>query len=217
MQQSIKKYLAGATLALAAIAAAPAGAQPATSYVGVHAGAHDLDRWPATVNFGGPAAAGEVRLDERGHFGVLGGRQYGANRFELEYQRGRFAVTGASLGPVAGPAGGSGHYDVLTLGAYRVFSLGSRVGAFAGAALGAATVRLPQAGFPGCNCFPAARSSGWAGQVRAGAEFDLGSGHLIFAHYSWLTLPGPGQGGTTSVAYDRQHANVLGVGYRKAF
>lgn len=217
MQQS-SKFFALLTLGAAALAiVAPVAAQPALSYLGVHAGTHDLDRWPATVNFGGPASAGELRLDGRGQFGVLGGRQYGANRFELEYQRGRFDVTGASLGPVSGAAGGDGHYDVLTLGAYRVFGLSASVGAFAGAAVGAARVRLPQVGFTGCNCFPAARSTGWAAQLRAGVEYQFGAGHALFAHYSWLRLPGADAGAAPAVSYDRRSVETVGLGYRKAF
>lgn len=217
MQQP-SKFLAVLALGVAgAVAGAPAAAQPAASYLGVHAGSHDLDRWPASVNFGGPSSAGELRLDERGQFGVLGGRQYGANRFELEYQRGRFDVTGASLGAVSGPAGGSGRYDVLTLGAYRVFNLSGSLGAFAGAAIGAARVRLPQVGLTSCNCFAAARASGWAAQLRAGLEYQFGAGHALFAQYSWLRLPGADAGAGPVASYDRRSVETLGVGYRKAF
>lgn len=209
--------LCGALAAAALTPAIAAAAEPAASYIAVHAGRNNLDHWPGDVNFGGPTVSGQLNLDSGAHLGIIAGRQYGANRFEVEYQRGRFKLTGATLGSVSGAVSGSGHYDVLTVGAYRRADFSQAVAGFAGVGVGAASVSLPQASFTGCNCFAAARSSGWVLQARVGLEFALASGHSVMAHYTWINLPGPHAGGTPSVDYDRHQVGVLSVGYKKTF
>jgi hypothetical protein len=210
------QFLVGAAL-VAASALPAAAAEPGISYFSAHIGRNNLDHWPASVSFGAPTVSGQVNLDEGTHFGIIGGLQYDANRFELEYQHGRFNVTGAALGPLSGAVSGSGHYDALTLGAYRTAVLRGNLSGFAGLGVGAASVSLPQANFTSCNCFPEARSTGWVLQARVGLEYALGSGHSVLAQYTWLSLPGPDAGNMPSVDYDRHHVGVIGLGYKKAF
>ena len=214
-----KKLMHGAgLLAIAAGCIGPVAAQtrPAT-YVGVHLGAHDLDRWPGRVDFGGPTSDGHLSLDAGGIGGLLVGRQYGAMRYELEYQHGRFDVEGASLGGLSGASSGSGHFNLLTLGAYWTAPLGPRVTGFAGGAVGAARVSLPSAGFTGCNCFAAASRSGWAAQLRAGVDYEIATGTQVFGQFTALQLPGPRGGSAPSVSYDRRTVLALGIGLRRAF
>lgn len=212
-------FLAGAAFAAAALlpAAAVAAEPSGPTYLAAHIGRNNLDRWPASVNFGGPTVGGHLNLDEGANFGLIAGRQYGANRFELEYQRGRFDVTGAVLGAQSGAVSGSGHYDALTIGAYRTAAFTTSLSGFAGIGVGAASVKIPQANFTACNCFPAARSTGWMVQARVGLEYAVANGHALLAHYTWLNLPGPNAGTTPAVDYSRRGVGVLGVGYKKAF
>lgn len=213
------QILAGAALvAVSLLPAATAAAEPGgPAYIAAHIGRNNLDRWPASVNFGGPSVGGHLNLDEGAHLGLIAGRQYGANRFEVEYQRGRFDVTGAVLGALSGAVSGSGHYDALTIGAYRTAAFTTSLSGFAGIGVGAASVKIPQANFTACNCFPAARSTGWVVQARVGLEYAVANGHSLLAHYTWLNLPGPNAGGTPAVDYDRRRVGVVGVGYKKAF
>jgi opacity protein-like surface antigen len=207
-------------LTLAAILLAPlaAGAAQPQFYVGVHAGANNLSSWPAEVDFGaGVRTAGRASLDSGGHFGLMLGRQTENARFELEYQRGRFDLTAVELGGLSGGASGKGHYDALTVNAYRTAALAQRWTGYAGAGIGWGKATLPANSLAGCDCFPAASKGGLAWQLRAGAEYELRQGHGLFAQLTWLSLPRSAGGSGPSVEWRRRGVASVNLGYRAAF
>ncbi len=208
---------AASLAALMAVPLAALSAQPGM-YAGGHLGANNLSGWPATVDFGaGVTTPGSVSLDSGAHFGAMVGHQTENARFELEYQHGRFDLTGLELGGLTAAASGRGHYDALTANAYRTFALADRWTGFAGLGIGWGRTKMPGASFGACNCFPAASKSGLAYQARIGAEFELAPTHLIYGQLNWLSLPRLSGGGTPGVSYSRKGVSSISVGYRKMF
>lgn len=193
-------------------------AEPAP-YVTLHLGGNDLSSWPATVNFGaGVQVNGGVSLDGGVHGGIALGRQTENARFEVEYQHGRFDVTRQDLGAFTQASAREGHYDALTLNAYRTFVVNDKFTAFAGAGIGWGSVSMPQGSPIGtCNCFVAASKSGFLYQGRLGGEYLMGGGHHLLAQYTWLSLPRASSGGTPGISYPRRGVNLLSIGYRKTF
>lgn len=202
-----------------ALAVSWAQAAEPVPYVSIQLGANDLSSWPATVNFGaGAQTGGSLSLDRGAHAGVALGRQTEKARFEVEYQHGRFDVTRQNLGAFTQATTGDGHYDALTLNAYRTFAINANFSAFAGAGIGWGSVSMPQGSMIGaCNCFPAASKGGLLYQARLGGEYLIGNGHHLFTQYTWLSLPRSSSGSTPGVSYARRGVSALTVGYRKTF
>lgn len=209
--------LAAGLLALSL--AAPAGAQESPKYYGtVHLGQNDLRAWDANVDFGGVNVGGQLKLDRTLHWGVIAGREKDRTRLELEYQRGSVKINQVTLGPVTQGVSGSGHYQALTVGAYRTLELTSDINAFGGVALGWGSVSLPGLGaVSSCNCFGAASDSGLVVQARLGAEYELAADNHVLLQYTWLRLPRASASSSPSVQYDRKTLGAWGVGYRAGF
>lgn len=191
-------------------------------YAGFHLGRNDLDNWPAKVDFGaGIVVDGGMDLDSGKHVGLLLGKQSERARFELEYQQGRFELANLRLGPLSEPMGGSGHYEALTLNAYRRIPLHGDLSGFVGAGIGWGAISLPQAGFfGGCHCFPHASKSDWVYQGRLGLEYLIGAGNFAFAQYTWLKLPGAAEEVSSDgpgVVYPRRSVGIFSIGYRSLF
>lgn len=206
--------------AAAAVFAVSAHAADPAIYVGAQFGVNDLNSWPAQVDFGaGVKVDGRQRLGSGNHYGLAVGRQTAKGRFELEYQRGDMKLRGIELGPVSETAGGSGHYEALTVNAYRTHAFNESVSGYLGVGIGWGAVSLPRASFStGCNCFPAASEDGLAYLARLGAEYRFGEGHHAFLQYTWLSLPGPSAlGSAPGVEYSRRGIGAVSVGYRKHF
>lgn len=213
-----KFYLVPALLAVSF--AVPAGAQEAPRYYGtVHLGQNNLRTWDANVDFGPTTVAGELRLDRTLHLGVIAGRQKDRTRLELEYQRGSVKINQATLGPVTQAGNGSGHYQTVTVGAYRTFELATDINAFGGVALGWGSVSLPGLGaVNSCTCFNAARGSGLVVQARLGAEYEIATDKHMLLQYTWLVLPrASASTAVPSVHYERKILGAWGVGYRAVF
>jgi opacity protein-like surface antigen len=214
----MKKFIRTAKIA-AVLMAAPlfaAAAQPG-NYAAGHLGANHADHWSGTVDFGaGVKVPGSLDLDPGLHLGAIVGKQTENARFDLEWQHGRFDVSGAFLGGVSNQASGSGHYDALTVNAYRLFALSPRWTAFAGAGIGWGRASLPRVSVGACNCFPASSKGGFAYQVRVGADYELSQGNQVFAQLGWLSLAKI-DGGSPGVSYSRREVPNVGIGYRKAF
>jgi len=188
-------------------------------YAGVQAGWHDLDRWSGDVHFGaGVSVPGHVTLDQNGQGGLIVGRERGPVRYEVEYQRGAFDLQSIHLGPQSQAAGGGGHYEALTLNAYRAAPIRGAVSAYLGAGIGYGRVEMPGARFnAGCNCFAPASGKGLTWQLRVGLEYGADSPHKAFVQYTLLSLPGADSGGVPSVDYGRERIGIVGLGYRYAF
>lgn len=187
-------------------------------YAGGHLGINQVSRWPASVDFGGVRVDGQLALDDGSQFGLLLGRQTEKGRFEVEYQRGGFDLTGASLGAVSRSLSGKGRYEALTLNAYRFHRLNEAWTAYVGAGIGWGRVRLPAADLGSvCDCLPAASDGGLAYQGRIGLEYRFGDRHHVFGQYNWLSLPGPAVGGAPGVDYGRRGVGALSIGYRRPF
>ncbi|TCW31837.1 outer membrane protein [Gulbenkiania mobilis] len=191
-------------------------AEPAP-YLGAHLGTNLLDHWPARVDFGGVTASGEAALDSGLHGGLMLGRQTEHARFEMEYQRGAIELNSLKLGPLNRSADGTGHYDAVTVNAYRTHDFNERWSAFAGAGIGWGKVRMPSGRLEGCECFASASESGLVYQGRIGVEYRLARAHSAFAQYSLLRLPGASGGGTPQVAYEDRTIGSVTVGYRMLF
>jgi hypothetical protein len=184
----------------------------------VQGGVHKLSHWPATVDFGGPTAPAELRIDSGAQFGASWGHQDGKNRYELEYQHGRFDITGVTIGAARSAADASGHYDVLTANALRSMQLAERLAVYAGLGVGVGKVSLPEVAVAsGCRCIGAAGKSALVWQARVGAEQRIGGQGHGFVQLSWLKLPGAHSDGAASVAYPRRGVAVLGVGFRRFY
>lgn len=205
-------------MALCGIAAAADEPSP-HYYLGLQAGRNNLDNWNADVSFGaGVTLPGKVELDQGMHGGLVFGRQTEHARYEIEYQRGSFDLQSIELGPLKEAAGGSGHYEALTLSAYRTERLSDSVSGYLGAGIGFGKTKLPSASFStGCHCFPAASGNGLAWQLRAGLEYDFAAAHKGFIQYTHLGLPSPDSGSTPGVDYDRKQIGIIGLGYRYVF
>lgn len=212
------KAITAATLALLALQ--PAFAQDKPRYYGaIHLGQNNLEEWPASVDFGGPTTPGQLKLDRSLHFGIIAGREKDQTRFEIEYQRGRAKIEQVALGAVTQAASGSGRYQALTVGAYRVFELNPALNAFIGLGIGWGSVSLPQLAPVGaCNCFAGAKDSGFVWQARIGAEYEFGRDQAILAQYTLLRLPGPSaSGGAPTAHYGSKRVGAFSVGYRNGF
>jgi opacity protein-like surface antigen len=207
--------------ALAATAAIAQGADQPAYYAGLHAGVNDLHQWDGTVDFGaGVTVPGHVALGRGAHFGVFGGRQTEHARWEGELQGGRFAIKRIELGPQFENKSQSGHYEALTLNAYRFETLGDarRFDVYGALGVGWGRVSLPQMGFTaGCNCFAAASKSGFAWLARAGLEYNFSEQDRVFVQYTLLGLPRPGSGSSPGVEYQRKTIGAASVGYRRLF
>ena len=204
--------------ALVALPLASQAAEPAR-YFGLHVGQNNLSSWNGNVDFGGGVSTGgNLSLDGGRHFGLQLGRQTEKARYEVEYQRGNFDLTGITLGPVSADAAGSGNYQALTANYYRIGEFSERWTGYAGLGIGLARVSLPGASFPGgCDCFAQARDTGFVWQARLGLEYRFDKGHHAFAQYTYLNLPGVDSGGTPGVSYDRKGVGAITIGYRKTF
>lgn len=199
-----------------------AHAEESVWYIGFQLGQNDVEAWQAKVDFGsGIKVDGGMDLDANGHVGVMLGKQSVDARYELEYQYGRFGLTRLNLGPLSEQMGGSGHYNALTLNAYRSFELGGNLNSFVGAGVGWGSSSLPQAAFSsGCNCFPQASNRDWVYQARLGLEYLFGKSNWAYAQYTWLRLPGATQDLLSSgpgVDYPRRTVGILSLGYRRVF
>ena len=211
--------------ALACLSLSPLAAQASDDgkdkyYLGAHLGRNALDSWPATVNFGaGVRASGSLSLDPGGHYGLVFGRQTENARFEVEYQRGDLKLTGIRLGAGSEAAAGRVRYDALTVNAYRTHAFSPTWIGFAGVGVGWGSVDLPSATFGGsCKCFPATSDSGLLYQGRLGLEYVVATEQKVFAHYTWLRLPGADSSSLVpGVEYPRRGLGALSVGYRKSF
>ncbi|HJV00359.1 MAG TPA: outer membrane beta-barrel protein [Burkholderiaceae bacterium] len=209
-----------APAASAASAAPAAAAVPAAPgyYAAAQLGRNNLSRWPARVDFGGVGVDGELGLDRGLHGGVAVGRQTEHARFELEYQYGRFDISRMTLGPVSEPGSGGGHYQALTVNAYRTAAWTESLGAYAGVGLGWGAATLPSLRMSnGCNCFAGADHGGWLYQARLGLDYRLGPAHDLFVQYTWLRMPGGSGGEGPTVSYERRHVGAWSVGYRYHF
>lgn len=209
--------LAGTLLALAA----PPAAQAQSTlgyYVGLHAGANDLNRWPATVNFGaGVRTQGGLSLDSGAQVGLAVGRRTENARFEVEYQRGRFQLRGTDLGAVSESASGGGHYQTLMINADRVLPLNGAMAAYVGGGLGWGSVSFPGAGGAACRCFGETTGNGLAYQGRVGLEYSFARGPNLFVQAAWISLPGGSSSGTPGVEYPRRGTATLDAGLRLRF
>lgn len=188
-------------------------------YLGLQGGRNNLNNWNADVSLGaGVTLPGKVNLDQGTQGGLILGRQTEHARYEIEYQHGSFDLQAINLGSQTQTVGGSGHYDALTLNAYRTESLSESISGYLGAGIGFGKTKLPGAGFSsGCHCFPAASGNGLTYQLRAGLEYDLAAPHKAFIQYTLLSLPGPDSGSNPGVEYDRKQIGIIGLGYRYIF
>ena len=206
-------------LPMAVLAQQAGNRDEAVYYAGGHLGVNLLGSWPGTVDFGGGIeVGGRLNLDQGEHYGLILGRQTEKGRFEIEYQRGGFDLTGASLGAVSRTVSGKGRYEALTLNAYRFRKLDEAWTAYVGVGIGWGRVRLPGADLGSvCNCLPAVSDGGFVYQGRLGLEYRFGDRHHLFGQYTWLNLPGPDSGGTPGVDYSRRGVGTLSIGYRRPF
>lgn len=209
-------------IALCAIGlAVPAAAQGSDPqyYLGAQAGTHDLSSWNADVRLGaGVGVEGRADTDKGRQAGLIVGRQTEHARYELEYQRGTFDLTGIQLGPVVQPASGGGDYQALTFNAYRTVTFRDNLRGFLGAGVGWGRVSMPQAGFDnGCNCFSGASRNGFAYLGRVGAEYQFADDQNIFFQYTLLRLRGPESDSVPGISYSRKSIGIFGLGYRHVF
>ncbi len=205
----------GACLA-AAVLAVPLTARAApTHYWSVQGGENRLSHWPVRVNFGGPAADGDLRLTRGAELGLAWGVQEDDARYELEYQHGRFRVTDAFIGGISNPSNANGHYDALTANALRRLALVDALSLYGGVGIGVGHIAFPHIALAsGCQCLGAAAGTGFAWQARTGIEYKLSPSGAAFVQASWLNLAGASSHGAASVSYPRRGFGVFGVGYR---
>jgi len=215
-----------AALALAAAgftgaASADHGAQP-SNYIGIQAGENNIrGAWDANVSLGFGVSLPGVATVKRGtHFGLFGGRQTEHARFELEYQHGSSDITSLTLGPVSQAISADGHYDALTVNAYRFEPVwDQRLNLYGALGIGWGRVTLPEMGFtaPSCNCFKGSSKSGVTWLARAGVEYNLREQDKLFLQYTFLALPRPGSHSSPGVEYARKNVGAVSVGYRHNF
>ncbi len=211
--------LLGASLIIGSL---PAQAQEAEArnYAGVQGGLNNLNRWNAKVGLGsGVVLDGHADLDSGTQFGLVIGRETEKARYELEYQRGSFDLTGIQLGPISQVATGGGKYQALTFNAYRTKRFDEKWGGYLGLGIGWGSATLPQVGFDtGCNCFVSGVERGWVYQGRVGVEYRHEDKHRVFAQYTLLSMPGPKSANASFGAnYVRKNIGIVGVGYRYIF
>jgi opacity protein-like surface antigen len=220
MNRIVRRLAALAAVAACGAALAQTAQQPAY-YGGVHGGVNNLNQWDGSVDFGaGVRIPGQVSLDRGAHFGVFGGRQDEHARWEAELQGGRFDVNAIQLGTQRQSQDASGHYEALTLNAYRVEPIGQarRLDIYGALGIGWGRVSLPQMGFAsGCNCFASASKSGLTWLARAGLEYNFDAQNKAFVQYTFLGLPRPGSGASPGVEYQRKTIGAATVGYRRVF
>jgi opacity protein-like surface antigen len=220
MNSTLRRLTAIAALGACAAATAQTAQQPAY-YGGLHGGVNNLNQWDGSVDFGvGVRIPGHVLVDRGAHFGVFGGRQTEHARFEAELQGGRFDINAIELGTQRQTQDASGHYEALTVNAYRVETIGQarRFDIYGALGVGWGRVSLPQMGFAGgCNCFAEAKKSGFTWLARAGVEYNFDERNHAFVQYTFLGLPRPGSGSSPGVEYNRKTIGAATVGYRRVF
>lgn len=236
MQFQFNRHSRAALLAagLAALATT-AVAQPNTGntteearyYGGVHFGRNNIDEWTDQVGLGGGVRLdGRVTTASKDVAGFVLGRQVDktdgdekvANRYEVEYQRGRFDIQGVQIGPFSQAATGKGKYDALTLNAYRQKPWNENWSGYLGLGIGWGKAEMPALnGATGCNCMGAASKSGLVYLARAGVEYRFDQHHNAFVQYTFLNMQGPSSGSTPGVDYSRKWIGAAAIGYRYLF
>jgi opacity protein-like surface antigen len=195
-----------------------AAAEPPAWYMAGHLGANKLDDWPATVDFGGVKANGQLGLERGGHAGLMVGRETEHARFELEFVHGRLKVDTIELSGVSEHSGAHGKYDAVLANLYRHDALGGGLRAFAAIGLGWGRAQLPQLRFSsGCECLGPASRNGAAYQGRVGLAYQPAPGHAFSVQYSHLSLVGPRRGGMPSVEYGRRSFGAFSAAYTHYF
>jgi len=227
MRSSKKQWrlLTLVSLVMAANAAAQSTPDPQEhepfNYFALHLGKHDVQAWPALVSLGnGIEFDGQVLLDDKLAFGLQVGREYEKYRYDIEYQRGAYKASNISLNALSQAVSGSGHYQALTLNAYRMKDFSERTNGYIGAGIGYGAAQLPQMGFSaGCQCFPEADSSGFVWQARIGIERLIGEHSRLGLQYSRIfDMPGPSSGrAAPSVQYPDKDIDYLSIVYRRDF
>lgn len=192
------------------------------TYLGLQAGVHDVDQWPATIAFGNAVNfEGGVTLKEEPAFGLQIGREYENSRYEVEYQRGTYEVGSINLNAMSEKLqGDTGHYEALTLNALRMHDFTERFTGYMGLGIGMGKALLPAQGFSGgCQCFPEARESGFVWQARVGLEYRVGERARLGMHYSRLfNIPGPlWEDSLPAIFYDERDVDVLALSFRWLF
>lgn len=195
-----------------------AAAEAPAWYMAGHVGANKLDDWPATVDFGGVQANGQLGLERSHHAGLMVGREGANTRFELEFVHGRIKIDSIELSGVSEPGGLLGHYDAVLANAYWHGALAGELRAFAGIGAGWGRAKLPTLRFSsGCECLGPASRGGAAYQGRIGLAYQPTRGHAFSIQYSHLSLVGPRRGGTPSVEYDRRGFGAFSAAYTHYF
>jgi len=191
------------------------------NYFALHLGLHDVQEWPAKVSLGnGIEFPGLVLLDATLEYGLQVGREYEKSRYEVEYQRGGYKASNIALNALSQDASGTGHYQALTINAYRTRDFSERTAGYLGAGIGYGAARLPRMGFSGgCQCFPQADSSGLVWQVRIGLERLIGTHSRAGLQYTRIFgMPGPGSGrALPAVQYPDKDIDTLSIVYRREF
>jgi opacity protein-like surface antigen len=220
----IRPLLAALLLAVtpAALAQQSAEEEFPFTYLGVQLGVHDVDQWPARISLGnGVDFEGGVSLEEDLAWGLQLGREYENSRYELEYQRGDYAVDMINLNSLTEDVlGGEGKYEALMLNALRLHDFSERLTAYAGLGIGLGRAILPAQGFAGgCQCFPKAEDSGFLWQARLGVEYRIGERSRLGLHYSRLfDMSGPlEEDGIPSIAYSKRDIDTLALSLRWEF
>lgn len=192
------------------------------TYLGLHAGVHDVDQWPATISLGNAVSfEGGVTLQQDLAFGLQIGREYENSRYEVEYQRGAYEVDSINLNAMSeNLQGGTGHYEALTLNALRMHDFTERFTGLVGLGIGMGRAVLPAQGFSGgCQCFPAAENEGFIWQARLGVEYRAGERGWLGLHYSRLfNMQGPQEeSGAPSIVYADRDIDTLAISFRWEF
>ncbi|MFP5394332.1 MAG: outer membrane protein [Gammaproteobacteria bacterium] len=181
-------------------------------YWSAQLGAHNLKRWPATVDFGGPTVDASLELKRGIEFGIAAGKQKDKMRYELEYQHGRIGITRAQVAELGEAVSAKGSYDVVTANVARRLPVNDALSLYATLGAGVARTKLPSLTLSsGCKCVADADKTGFAWQARVGAEQRLSEKGFGFVQAGWLSLPAP-RGG--AISYARRGTAVLSIGYR---
>jgi hypothetical protein len=193
---------------LGAGARAAEGVRPPAWYLGVEGGSTDVHSpWRGDFTLAPAGSApGSLRLDRGRTFGVFAGRQSGALRTEVEYQRGSFDISALQIGASSSALSAGAHYEALTANAYLVQPLGQTgFGVYGGLGAGWGRVVLPQ------TSLAASTGSGISWLARAGVEYNFDEQNRAFVQYTRLGLPRPG------LDLGRRSADTVSIGYRRLF
>ncbi len=196
-------------------------------YGSIQVGRNNVTSWKNEVNLGGGVQLpGLVSSDAKGVVGLVLGRQetrvdnneQKITRYELEYQRGQFNLTGVEVGVVNAAVSGKGKYEALTLNAVRQVPWNESWSGYAGLGIGWGRVQMPQFTLSNaCNCTGSPNKSGLTVLARGGVEYSLDNQNKAFVQYTFLNLKGPDSDGTPSRNYSRKWVGALSVGYRYIF